>query len=313
MGLGFAALSSPVSAGSFSLLTYNVAGIPNGLSGSTPEVNNALISPRLNAFDLVLVQEDFGFHADLVSQIDHAHQSVKDTSDRPPATFGLGDGLNRFSRSPFTDHQRTTWTDCFGLLSNASDCLAPKGFSYARHEVESGAFVDVYNLHAEAGSGPEDVAARQANLRQLYAAINLLSVDEAIIVTGDFNSRYTRDTDILPELLSNTGLRDVWVEGKRAGLFPNVGPREDACTVEGMSGGDCEQIDKILFRSGQNLILDPRDYAVLDLQFQDALGVPLSDHEPVSAVFDFSLVPEPSQLVLLGVLLGAVLPRVRRT
>ena len=44
--------------GSFSLLTYNVAGLPEGLSSSRPSVNMALISKLLNRYDLALVQED---------------------------------------------------------------------------------------------------------------------------------------------------------------------------------------------------------------------------------------------------------------
>jgi hypothetical protein len=40
-------------AGTFSVLTYNVAGLPLGFSSSSPEVNTVQISPRLNAFDLV--------------------------------------------------------------------------------------------------------------------------------------------------------------------------------------------------------------------------------------------------------------------
>ena len=32
------------------ILVYNVAGLPEGLSGSHPEVNSPLISPKLNAY-----------------------------------------------------------------------------------------------------------------------------------------------------------------------------------------------------------------------------------------------------------------------
>jgi len=52
--------------GGFSVLAYNVAGLPLGLSGSTPELNNALISPRLNAFDLVAVHPKTGSPAQIV-------------------------------------------------------------------------------------------------------------------------------------------------------------------------------------------------------------------------------------------------------
>ena len=48
-----------VQSGSFTALTYNVAGLPEGISGSNPETNMQMISPLLNAYDLVLIQEDF--------------------------------------------------------------------------------------------------------------------------------------------------------------------------------------------------------------------------------------------------------------
>ena len=46
--------------GSFTALSYNVAGLPELISGSEPQTNSPLISPLLNAYDLVLVQESWG-------------------------------------------------------------------------------------------------------------------------------------------------------------------------------------------------------------------------------------------------------------
>ena len=312
--------------GSFTALTYNVAGLPLGFSSSTPEVNNALISPRLNAFDLVAVQEDFGFHADLTSQVTHPFLSIKDTTDTTLAKDlamlinqpepGLGDGLNRMSRIPFANHMRVTWNDCFGEFSNGSDCLAPKGFAVARHELAPGAFVDVYNWHADASDAPEDLAARRSEVRQLYTFIQAFSAGQAVLVLGDTNSRYTRDGDILPEMLAATGLSDVWVDLAAGGVLPIVGPKLDACVENGLAGGDCERIDKIFYRGGGGVTLVPTAYEVPSDGFKDALGVPLSDHEPVVASFQWA-VPEPgaSVLVALGITLlplGAAAAAARR-
>jgi hypothetical protein len=49
----------PARRGTFTLLSYNVAGLPAQFSGSEPAVNMPLISPKLNAYDVVLVQEDW--------------------------------------------------------------------------------------------------------------------------------------------------------------------------------------------------------------------------------------------------------------
>lgn len=299
-----------VQAATLSVLTYNVAGLPLGLSSSTPEFNTVLISPLLNAYDIAAVQEDFGFHDDLVSAANHPHQSVKDTTDSPDSIalgveLGLGDGLNRFSNSAFASLQRVTWDMCFGVFDNGADCLAPKGFSVARHEIEPGAFVDIYNFHADASDDTEDLAVRRGQMRQLVAFAQTFSEGRAVIMLGDTNSRYTREGDILPELVAELGLTDVWVELTRSGDVPPVGPKLDACILDAMSGGDCERVDKIFYRSGLDVALTATDYDVPDPSFRDDSDVPLSDHEPVVGVFDVVFMPEPSApLSMAAALLG---------
>jgi hypothetical protein len=279
-----------------SVLTYNVAGLPLGLSGSNPEVNTVQISPRLNAYDLVVVQEDFAFHEELTSQLLHPYISIKDTRDAEPLLdlgieLGLGDGLNTFSFSPFADFTRVTWDVCHGLFTDGSDCLAVKGFTYARHELATGVFVDVYNLHADAGSSAGDLEARRTQLRQLADFVLEHSAGEAVIVLGDFNSRYTRQGDILPELLATLDLEDVWIELSRGGELPAIGGPLRDCEAD-FAGPGCERVDKILYRSGQNVKLVAIDHDV-PMDWVDAQGVQLSDHEPVSATFQIHFVPGP--------------------
>jgi len=290
----------PAEAGSFSVLTYNVAGLPQGTNPDQfPAVNTVKISPLLNAFDLVVVQEDFAYHPELVSQVTHPYQSIHDTSGRPPYNIEIGDGLSTLSRSPFSDFTRIMWTDCNGVVTEGSDCLAPKGFSVARHEITAGSFLDVYDLHADAGGAPADLAARAANIRQMLAFIQANSAGNALLVLGDTNSRYTRAADVLPELLTGAGLTDVWVELARGGVLPAVGAALTAGCASDPAGGDCERVDKIFYRSGGNLALTATSYAIPP-QFVDELGAPLSDHDPVAATFDFAVVPEPSAALLVA-------------
>lgn len=133
----------PVVSGELRALTYNVAGLPEGLSGSNPSVNSPLISPLLNAFDLVLLQEDWedpllqagaptnpnptGYHHLIVSEVDHPWRSVPGRhpwgtdlrrvprGHSPPL---IADGLNRLARFPFDPLvERVAWEECHGELA----------------------------------------------------------------------------------------------------------------------------------------------------------------------------------------------------
>lgn len=296
-------LASPARAGSLRALTYNVAGLPASFGGEG-EANNVLVSPLLNGYDLVLLQEDFFFHDDLTHAVDYPYVSEKDNSG--PA--GSGDGLLRLSESPFSDFERVPWVACYGTITNASDCLTPKGFSFARHELEPGVFLDVYDLHAEAGGALEDQVARVAGLRQLVDYAEVASAGNAVLMMGDWNSRYNEVGEILPEVVADLGLADVWVELRRGGVFPVEGaPRLEDCADP--ASGDCERIDKVFYRSSAALTLAPTGYAVPDDVFQDENGVDLSDHKPVFASFDFTAVPEPG---LAALALAAALELARR-
>jgi endonuclease/exonuclease/phosphatase family metal-dependent hydrolase len=268
--------------GTFSVLTYNVAGLPEGISGSHPAANTPQMSPLLNDYDVVLVQEDFAYHRDLVSAAEHPYQSTPDAGQA-----SLGDGLNLLSQLPFEDLTRTRWQDCFGELDAGSDCLTPKGFFVTRLEIAPGAFVDLYDLHADAGRSPSDAEARSANFDQLRAAIEANSQGNAVIVTGDFNERYSYGDQTLSTLLDDTGLKDVWVELERGSVLP-PSPSEVAAACETDDANlSCERIDKVLYRSSPEITLMPIDYRVDSARFVDTAGQPLSDHPPVVAVFDF--------------------------
>src|SRR5436305_14770721 len=78
--------------GTFTTLTYNVAGLPEPVSQSHPATNSPLISTRLNNYDIVNVQEDFNYDSLLRLHEHHPYQS------KYFAGTSLGDGLNLFSR-----------------------------------------------------------------------------------------------------------------------------------------------------------------------------------------------------------------------
>lgn len=252
--------------GAITVLSYNVAGLPQGISGSNPEVNMPLISPLLNNYDLVLVQEDFYYHEELIADAEHPYQSERSGD----GVNDLGDGLNRFSQSLFGPHTRVKWEACYGQITNGSDCLAPKGFAVAEHELAPGVFVDVYNLHMDAGRDPEDVAARAEQALQLAETLADRSAGKAVIIGGDTNMK-AEDEANLQGLIDAAGLTD---------------------TCRALGCGEELRIDRILFRSSDDVAFEVQSWA-LDLSFVDADGVDLSDHEAVAVELTWTS-PAPS-------------------
>ncbi len=258
--------------GSFSALSYNVAGIPGNLGGSTPAEFTPQISPKLNAYDLVLVQEDFSYHDELVEDLEHAHLSKVWRDDHEGRYTFVGDGLNRFSTMPFVDHKRQEWLECFGSADlddgGSGDCLADKGLSVATHILAEDIEIDIYNFHAEAGSTARDVEVQIASYKQFAEFIKNHSGSRAIIVGGDSNLKRADPSDaaIYETFLNDTGLSDV-------------------CTFL-----DCgeDHIDRFFFRSDDSLDIKPQSWKFDSEDFLSPDGESLSDHDPLNVDFVWS-------------------------
>lgn len=326
---GSTATAQTTTTGSFTALSYNVAGLPEQISGSSPSTNSPLISPLLNEYDLVLLQEDWvdvfqalrdaggpdlppltGYHHLIVGDATHPHRSTPadppygtDTTRAPAGPALIADGLNRLSQFPFGDLTRQQWTTCNGELvvegieavtdaaglgdaleaaglagtidGGASDCGALKGFSVATTTIADGAEVDVYNLHADAGGGEGDIAARKANFEQLAAFIAQNSAGKAVIVGGDTNLKIDDgpdrqvDAEVWEAFQTSTGVTDV------CGLLD--------------CGADDAVIDKFAVRSSDTVTLTPVTHRFERDVFQDAAGEPLSDHDALAVTFEWSV------------------------
>ena len=191
--------------GSFSVLTYNVAGLPQEISTENPQAHIPLISPLLNEYDVVLTQEDFDWWMPVVEQLDfvHYHERLRAEATHEyrsarhpgpeavgidPAARGMfvGDGNGILSRLPFTGNTRVPWTECFGGIDTsdggAGDCLAMKGFAMVTLTLPSGGEVDLYTLHAEAGGTAEDQRLQGEDYAQLAAFITEHSAGRAVII-----------------------------------------------------------------------------------------------------------------------------------
>ncbi len=268
---------APPMMGSFVLLTYNVAGLPEGLSSSMPARFTPMIGPLLNGYELVLLQESwltpednpFGllglraYHEILVAASEHPHKTVPadqpfgNDPSRPTAL--LGDGLNVFSQFPLGETTRIAWATC---VDTASDCLAFKGFSMTPATL-GGLSVHVYDLHMEAGGSAADDDARAMGIDQMVAFMAEHSQDTALIVGGDFNL-HTEGEPAASQFAD-------FVE--RTGLL-------DACTE--LDCADPGSIDKVLVRSSDELELRMETWQTENEVFVSDMGEPLSDHTPVA-------------------------------
>lgn len=278
--------------GEFTALSYNVAGLPQEVSQVNPQEHIPLISPLLNDYDIVLTQEDFDwwqpaldeldfvhYHTRLRAQADHPYRSERhpgpeavgiDVEPERPMLF-VGDGLGLLSRFPFDQFRRVPWDGC---APAAADCLAIKGFALARVQLAPDVPVDVYTLHAEAGSEEADNAARAAQFEQLAAYIEQSSAGRAVILGGDANlhtdpndSDHPEDAGVWERFLRRTGLTDV-------------------CTV--LSCDDPGRIDKFAFRSSDEVALEPLSLRFETEKFRDPNGEPLSDHDPLAVRWRWS-------------------------
>ncbi|MER8219296.1 jacalin-like lectin [Streptomyces sp. NPDC094143] len=263
--------------GSFNVLTYNIAGLPLGLGDSDPGTNTPLIGRRLGAYDIVNVQEDFNHHASLYANDQHPYR----TATSGGAAFG--DGLNTLSDFPFEDFQRVRWNHCTG-----TNCLTPKGFTLARVRLAEGAYADLYNVHTNADSTDDALAARRANIEQLSAFIRANSSGNAVIVMGDTNTRYTRTGDNIRTLLTENGLTDAWVERVRGGTPPAQGGDALLCDAAAPTD-DCEVVDKVLYRGSALVHLTATGYANDWRSFLRSDGKHLSDHFPHTVGFSYTL------------------------
>ncbi|MDQ0828616.1 exonuclease III [Streptomyces achromogenes] len=284
-----AAESGAAESGAFSVLSYNVAGLPAIISSaSTPrDTSTTAIGQRIAPYDIVHAQEDFNYHAHLYAA-DTAH------AYRTPTSGGaaIGSGLNTLSKLPYDadDFERVRWNTC---TYGSGDCLTPKGFTFIRERLADGVYVDFYNLHTNAGTNDDDLAARAANLAQLTGFIATHSAGNAVVVMGDTNTRYTRSGDTIAEFGAANKLTDAWVQLVRGGTPPAKGSGDLVCDQTGPTvPNTCEVVDKVLYRGSRLVTLNATSYNNEHAKFLTGDGLMLSDHDPVGVGFSWSRNPD---------------------
>ncbi|MET8942769.1 jacalin-like lectin [Streptomyces sp. NPDC004542] len=281
-----AATASDGASGTFNVLSYNVAGLPESLSSApTPRASSTTaIGSRIGGYDVVNVQEDFNYHAYLYAADTHPYRTPTSGG------AGIGSGLNTLSDIPYDtdDFERARWNSC---QLDSGDCLTPKGFTFMRERLAEGVYVDFYNLHTNAGTNDGDLASRADNLSQLTAFIKTHSAGNAVVVMGDTNTRYTRSGDTIAEFARDNGLTDAWVQLVRGGTPPAKGSDALVCDENAITNS-CEVVDKILYRGNKLVSLKATAYNNEHAKFLTDDGLMLSDHDPITASFSWTRNPD---------------------
>lgn len=248
--------------GELQIISYNIHGLPAAITGDDTPGRIATLSPMLNDFPLVALQEDWDVanHDLIVNNTAHPYEDYFDEKITDDKQYGSG--LSFFSALEILSVQHTHYEECNGYLDGASDCFASKGFQRLEIPLNAEQSIHIYNTHLEAGGGADDQAARDAQVTQLLAAFEADSSDTPLIFLGDTNLHYD-DPDDAP-------LLDRFLD---AGL-------EESCLLV-----DCPEpnwIDKVFIRSSSSVTLTVTEWKHED-QFVDSAGEALSDHPAISS------------------------------
>lgn len=298
----------------FTVATLNVDGLPQTIVGfplnndgpgarGTPRASQYLAN---KGYDIIGVQEDFYYHDELTRYLDNPYHwgMVQHFNMGNLPWFHLDgltfdtDGLCQFWKKHhlLQGEDAVKWNDAYGRTDHANDALCNKGFRRLELKMDGGRQIVIYNMHMDAsddadelsGADLPDKMARWNQWRQLRNYVLPRLDDRPVIVMGDMNSYYTRDSilSLFIRPIEATGryiVRDCWVEHSRQGQYPAIGDEQLNPWKYGYQQG--EMLDKILYICP---IKGPRlellDYRVeMDYTWDD--GTPLGDHRPVKASF----------------------------
>ncbi|MDD6061751.1 MAG: hypothetical protein PUB99_03955 [Oscillospiraceae bacterium] len=278
--------------GSFTLVNYNVDGlpIPKSLSstGRDPAAASKQIGAKLKQLnaDIYAVQEDFNYHPTIKKGLDADYTTLHN------GAVPFGDGLNFFSRFPLYNVHRETWNEACGVFTDGSDELTPKGFLCSSFALADGVYLDIYVLHADAYSGEGNTAARLSQYEQLMTYVNRYSAGHAVILTGDFNSYFSQPQNKLREIfVEREGFKEAWIEINYQGNY-NTGtlPHPDYHKPEWADNGRWgvwDSAEKMFYRDADGVSLQALqcDY----IRIEDENGQSLSDHNAQIGVFQFTV------------------------
>lgn len=257
LAVAIAAHAEPIE---ISVLSYNIHGLPSWIALDDPPTRIPQILEKTRNYDVVLLQEDFAYHA--VVDAHKRHPELWRGSAEWLAWVGTGAGLTILSKQPIAGASfAEPYGICNGWIGAANDCLGNKGFLLTRLVLADGIELDVWNTHLDAGRSDEDRDVRQRQLDMLAAAMESRSRGRAVLVGGDFNLEWDDAAD-------------------RAVLEPFAKRLGLAVAAQTPPDGWESHLDYLLVRNGDATCVAPsgggKDEALVDGASQ-----PLSDHPAI--------------------------------
>lgn len=266
-----------------------------------------------NLWDIIALSEDFNYHnyiMDGVSayynastyrgKIEQSNLSGSVIGYLSQSVYMETDGLCLLSRkkTQVLDEQIVRWNTHYGYTDHEADGLIDKGYRFYQVCLEGDLIVDVYIMHMDAGSTTEDgddgdLKARTKQLQQLVAAIKASDNGNPIIILGDTNCRYTRDTlkeDLIDAINADPRftIMDPWIQYHWAeeGGFdaPQLQLGNESIMTHTYGEQKGEVVDKIFYINNTDSECQLTCTGYLhDDTFTYADGSQIADHFPVVA------------------------------
>lgn len=299
----------------FKAACYNVDGLPFFNTDGPQEDGTIAISQRIaqEGWDFFGVSEDFGYHDQLVSALSDynigKYRGTVTSKNSSAANRADTDGLCFFAKKNIgmADETCVSWNQTWGTLLNGADECIDKGYRIYTVTLADGLAVDVYILHMNSGDKPQQLAARESQLKQLGEAIVASDNKRPIIIMGDTNCRWTRDPlagqfAAIVNADPRFTLQDPWVDFQWNGWYPTYG---NSITVDNFGNQKGEVVDKILYinNTDANGVHITANNYLQDDTFLKADNTPLADHHPIVVEFtieDNYTAPEPKDPGLTG-------------
>jgi len=254
-------------AAEFTVLTYNVQARP---WFDDSQYKFKYISPLLNKFEIGSFQECFKDHRLLWKAADHPVKVYHSALSHPFKI--VGSGLSIVGRFPLTGTDGINYE----AAGDGQNWPASKGLLLARFDV-AGMPLDVYTTHIAAGKKPASLAARVSQGNEIIEYVRSHSSPErSLILMGDFNMRPSRGPE---DKEANKDNPKVYMFDR---VRDELGLRDASDEVNGPTG---EEIDRVLFRAGQGVVMTALKWQRDAPEFYDPRRAPLSDHEPVFVRF----------------------------